>query len=334
MPRRIRVQARQTFVYAIGGKLGWQGPWRDAVEAGANVLLRYGLRSDGSTRHALTSSGDAVADERRDLYDAAFVAFALASASKALAREDLATASRLCLDWVYANWSLPEGGFHEGELVPTTPRRQNPHMHLLEALLQLYEVTNQQDLLARASELVSLLETRWLSGRWGALREYFDNDWTPRPGEEGRIAEPGHQFEWAWLLDRYARMSGRPIPSAEHRIYVHGETYGVDASTGVTFDEIWVEGGTRARTSRLWPHTERMKANLARFERTQNLNAARNCIEAFDVLMSYCDVPVRGLWRDRRLANGGFVDEAAPASSFYHIALAMSELIRVAGQVE
>src|SRR5690606_32277974 len=46
-PRRVRVQARQTFVYAAAGKLGWSGPWREATSAGAAVLLERGLRTDG-----------------------------------------------------------------------------------------------------------------------------------------------------------------------------------------------------------------------------------------------------------------------------------------------
>jgi len=30
-------------------------------------------------------------------------------------------------------------------------------------------------------------------------------------------------------------------------------------------------------------------------------------------------VPVRGLWRDKLLDDGTWVDEPAPASSFYHV---------------
>ena len=35
--RRVRVQARQTYVYAQAAALGWTGPWREAVEAGCKV---------------------------------------------------------------------------------------------------------------------------------------------------------------------------------------------------------------------------------------------------------------------------------------------------------
>ena len=46
--------------------------------------------------------------------------------------------------------------------------------------------------------------------------------------------------------------------------------------------------------------------------------------------MRYCDVPTLGLWRDRVLPDGAFVEEAAPASSFYHLMFAFSDLMRVA----
>ena len=43
-------------------------------------------------------------------------------------------------------------------------------------------------------------------------------------------------------------------------------------------------------------------------------------------LQRYLDVPVQGLWRDRLLPDGTFVDEPAPGSSLYHIVSAVSAL--------
>ena len=160
--------------------------------------------------------------------------------------------------------------------------------------------------------------------------EYFDESLAPAPGGEGRIAEPGHQFEWAWLVDRVYKRSGHDSRNLARRMHVNGEVYGVDPATGVIADEIWVEGGVKLASSRLWPHTERLKANLVHFERTGDPNSADAAVQAFDALMAYCDVPKPGLWRDRRLANGAWADGPAPASSFYHIMLALTELIRVA----
>jgi D-glycero-D-manno-heptose 1,7-bisphosphate phosphatase len=325
-PRRARVQARQTFVYAAAGKLGWPGPWRDAVRAGADVLTRNCLRADGGTLHMLGDDGQPL-DMRRDLYDVAFIIFALAHASTALEERALASAAHTLTDWTFDAWAHPHGGLREGDITPTPPRRQNPHMHMLEALLALYEASGENLHLARAREIVALLRTRFVHPRWGALLEYFNDDWSPRAGEEGRITEPGHQFEWAWLLDRYRRLSGESAADIAARLHVHGEAYGVDAA-GYTVDETWAEGGVRTPTSRLWPHTERIKSNIVRFENGRSPAAAEATLQAFDALNTYLDP--RGFWRDRRLADGAFADEPAPASSFYHVMMAYVELIRVA----
>ena len=52
----------------------------------------------------------------------------------------------------------------------------------------------------------------------GALREFFAADWSPAPGIDGRIAEPGHHYEWAFLLARWAALTGRERPQAVDRL--------------------------------------------------------------------------------------------------------------------
>ena len=55
-------------------------------------------------------------------------------------------------------------------------------------------------------------------------------------------------------------------------------------------------------------------------------------LEAVQTLLRYLETPVPGLWRDRLTVEDTFIDEPAPASSFYHIvgaALALERLVRV-----
>lgn len=333
-PRRIRVQARQTAVYARAGRLGWGGPWREATEAGAAVLLQRGLRADGGVRHALDDSGHPL-DDRRDLYDLAFVVFALAEAAQALGeRPDLITAAAELADWAARNWSHPQGGFREGDITPTPPRRQNPHMHMFEAMLALHEASGEPRHLDRASEIARLLETRLLDARHGALPEYFDDAWRPQAGGEGAVCEPGHHFEWSWLLCRWHALGGGNLGEVAEKLRVHAEIYGVERDSEAVYDAVFLDGRARVTSSRFWPHTERIKANLVRYERTRDPNAADAAARAFDMLMRYCDTPLKGLWRDKRLPEGVFVEETAPASSFYHAMLAMFELIRVADALD
>jgi D-glycero-D-manno-heptose 1,7-bisphosphate phosphatase len=330
MPRRIRVQARQTVVYARAGRMDWQGPWREAVEAGLDVILKKGLREDGGTRFALDAAGHPE-DHRRDLYDAAFVLFALAEGAAALGGHNEAVAAADALvDWLETNWAHPEGGFLEGDITPTPPRRQNPHMHVFEALLSLYEATGEQRHLDRASTIAALFRDKFFDQKHGALPEYFNDAWGRLTSAEGAICEPGHHFEWSWLLHRWSALGGGDLGDIAERLRVHGEVYGVRLSDGVVVDELYLDGRPRTQSLRLWPQTERMKANLARFERTRDPATMAAVVQAFEALERFCSAPCQGVWRERATADGVFSPEDAPASSLYHIVFALFELDRVA----
>ncbi len=330
LPRRVRVQARQTIVFARAGRLGWDGPWREATEAGAKVLLERCIRPDGGTRHLL-SPADEPRDERRDLYDHAFVMFALAEAAQALGhRRDLVAAAESMADWADTHWAHPEGGYREGDVTPTPPRRQNPHMHMFEALLALYETTGNVAHLERANAIAKLFHDKLFDQKHGALPEYYDDAWRPLTQDGGVITEPGHHFEWSWLLHRWNRLGGVDLGAIAEKLRVHGEVYGVDLASGAVYNEVYADGRPHQKDSRLWPHTERIKANVVRYERTRDDAAAEAAVQAFDTLMRYCDAPTKGLWRDLMKEDGAFVEEGAPASSFYHIMFALAELIRVA----
>lgn len=324
--RRIRVQARQTAVYAIGGTLGWSGPWREAVEAGAEVLLTRAFHNDGGTIYQLDDRGKP-ADMRHDLYDSAFVLYALALASGALKRGDLIARADQLIAWIDAHWRDPHGGFREGDLDPLPPRRQNPHMHLFEAFLALHNATGDAKYQKRADEMGALFRDKFFDAQRGALPEFYAMDWGDAPGDDSRIVWPGHHFEWDWLLDRWRRQGGDDLAAQRKRLWVNAEVYGV--ANGVTVDEVWADGAMKTPTARLWPQTERLKANLIRFEADRDPRAGEAALGAFETLMRYCETPTPGLWRDRLQPDGRFVDEPAPASSFYHVILALSELIRV-----
>jgi len=329
-PLRVRVQARQTVVYAFAGQLGWDGPWRDAVEAGVTVLQRRCLRADGGVRHLLDPRG-APLDNRRDLYDTAFVIFAFAEAGRVLNRPDLIAMAERQVAWIESNWRDAAGGFSQGEVNPAPPRRQNPHMHLFEALLALHDATGDAAHLARGTTLASLFRDKLYDANAGVLTEYFDADWTAMDDAFGRAVEPGHLFEWSWLLHRWNAQGGGDLGAEAERLRAFGEARGVGPG-GETYDQVLITGEAQRTTSRLWPNTERLKANLAHFERTGDEAAAHAAAQAFDVVMAFCDTPLKGLWRDVRAAGGGFSEEPAPGSTFYHVMLALSELMRVANR--
>lgn len=320
--RRARVQARQIQVYAEAGRLGWSGPWDKAVRAGLEWLEAKFLNPDGRVRTRLSSDG-APLDETVTLYDQAFYIFALASAHRLapeLASEDTARAVRDgLLAQAPSQGGLVEAGAH--------PYQSNAHMHLLEAALAWEEAGGDKGWSDLADRIVTLALTRFIDPETGLLREFFSKDWSPAPGLDGSLIEPGHQFEWSWLLTRYGRArSDAASLEAAWRLF-EGGLKGVDAKRGVAVDACDIAGGVRSARARLWPQTEWLKAAMILAATTDDARrdlCLTQAARAQHALWRYLTPP--GLWRDKMLENGKFIDEPAPASSFYHIMAAFAQV--------
>lgn len=323
-PRRARVQARQLQVYAEAGRQGWRGPWRSVVASGLDRLRLSYLRPDGRMRTLLSPEGRPL-DETAMVYDQAFLIFALAAISEATENVELereaAAVHNLLIQTADAQGGMKEAGDH--------PYQSNAHMHLLEAALAWEQSDGEPLWSALADQIVLLARTRFIDAETGSLREYFNSDWSPASGEDGELIEPGHQFEWAWLLARYGKARNDPSAISDAwRLYESG-LRGVPAKRGVAIDAMNMDGSVRNGRSRLWPQTEWLKASLILAE--LNEGGRRNdCLEqaahALRALWRY--LTPQGLWRDKMLENGSFIDEPAPASSFYHIMAAYCELRR------
>jgi len=326
--RRARVQARQVYVYATAGAMGWDGPWREAVAHGLDFFLTHYRRPDGLFRTKVRPGG-APADETVMLYDQAFALFAMAMAYKVLPeRAALAAEARGLLLQIKAQLALPSGGYIEG--APPQPYQSNPHMHMFEAMLAWSEVDDDPLWPAQADAIAELCLSRFIDAETGALREFFDADWRPAQGLDGRIIEPGHQFEWAWLLIHWGRLRGRQDAlKAAARLYDIGLAHGLDRQRGVAIMQLLDDFSIHDPIARLWPQTEWLKASLALADVYPDHQIyADQITAAVKGLWLYLDTPMPGLWWDRLRPDGGFVDEPAPASSFYHIACAIAELER------
>jgi mannose/cellobiose epimerase-like protein (N-acyl-D-glucosamine 2-epimerase family) len=92
----------------------------------------------------------------------------------------------------------------------------------------------------------------------GALREFFAADWSPAPGVEGRICEPGHHYEWAFLLDYWARLTSRNRPEVAERLIAFADSRGLDACRGVAVNAVLADGSIHDPVARLWAQAERM----------------------------------------------------------------------------
>jgi mannose/cellobiose epimerase-like protein (N-acyl-D-glucosamine 2-epimerase family) len=262
-----------------------------------------------------------------------------AAAAPVVGTDKLRRDARAVLDYIDRNLPHPAGGYEEG-LPATRPRRQNPHMHLLEALLAAHASFRDPIYLQRSGELIDLFLTRLFQRAEGALPEYFDDQLAPVRDPNGRyLIEPGHHYEWIWLLDLYA--AAAPHPAVGHRPVSKGEVpahhasrrmrasaallrfadrRALDPTHGLVVNELWSDGSLRTGGFRLWPQTERLKAEARRAT-----NPDAHLAAAFTALWKHLDGTRAGLWHERLNPDGAPTADPAPATSLYHLTAALSD---------
>jgi mannose-1-phosphate guanylyltransferase / mannose-6-phosphate isomerase len=322
-PRRARVQGRQSYVFAVAGHLGWNGPWAQGAVHGLDYLDRHYRQADGLFCTEVSQDGE-VTNTAEMLYDQAFAIMAAAWGVRLLPKEKkrLYAFARKLTAGVKTR-KHPQGGFRESGAVPFL---SNPHMHLFEAMLAWFETDGDTSWKSVAAEIAHLGQTHFIDAETRSLHEYFDEDWNPVAGDKGHSVEPGHQFEWAWLLERWSRISGETNAHLDAcRLFEVG-SLGVDKIRNVGMDEMDDSFAIRRPTARLWVQTERLKAALILSEAASGKERDAYLAEADAAaagLWKYLDTPIKGLWRDKYQPDGSFIEEPAPASSLYHIICAV-----------
>jgi mannose-6-phosphate isomerase len=223
----------------------------------------------------------------------------------------------------------PHGGYVN--TLPAGPewRQQNPHMHLLEAALALFETSADPYWRHWAAELIDLFETRLLDRDTGTLGEFFTQDWKPAPGPDGDRIEPGHHYEWTWLLDMHARLTGDDRRDLGHGLFDFAERHGLDRATGRVLDVVGRTGVVHSAATRLWPQTEALKAYCVMTASRHGL-APRIAGVVADLMARFFAGCPAGSWRDRFDAGGQPLIDGIPASSLYHVFMAYAELSALA----
>jgi mannose-6-phosphate isomerase len=310
--KRLRVCARQIFVFSRLSANNFAGAHR-AVEHGLHFLLTRMRHPEGGFVERVSLDGK-VLNSTRDLYDQAFVIFALASAYRLLGDAALVVEARSLAYLISERFAHPAGGFVEG-LPPTYPRRQNPHMHLLEACLAWTELGVDDPFLLLAQGLVDLTLTRFWNQTDRRLYEFFDESLSLPSQDDMRRFEPGHHFEWIFLLHEAQRL-GLSVGdlSIASDLANTARTIGMAPETGLPYGAIGPGNVVLDPFCRIWQLTEwlRVATLLPEMGGPVDVPAA--------YLLEFLDVPVRGLWRERRnVRDGTFRDENVPASSLYHI---------------
>lgn len=328
--KRARVQGRQTYVFSLFANMGKNVRARVMMHAGISGIKSKYLDKNGLLFTVLSNTGQPL-DKSNKLYDQTFYLLALAQA-----RNQMPNASKHAEEMrqrIIDTYKNPNGyGFVEN--CEQHPYQSNAHMHLLEASLAWAEACREDGIDGRqweklASDICLLAAEKFIDRKGIFLREFFNDKWQPKEGNDGTIVEPGHQFEWAWLLGRWARFSKNDsyLHLAKH-LFTAG-IKGINPNTGAAVNTMNEKLEMVTEDARLWPQTEWLKAALILLELCSYKESQfylDHVEQSYASLSRYLNTEKQGLWYDQLLGDNKFIKHVSPASSFYHIACAFKQL--------
>jgi mannose/cellobiose epimerase-like protein (N-acyl-D-glucosamine 2-epimerase family) len=331
--RRSMVVGRQLFFFSHAFRITRDAIFGDRAHSlFLDLQKRFWDPLHGGWYFSVTNDGQP-ADTSKDLYAHAFVLFGLVhyyaifpgkeAMERLLDTHGLIKRHfRLPTDWLAhsatRSWEILNGNLE-----------QNPHMHLLEAYLSAHRSISEPSFLEEADRMIGIFRDRLLTRDGQKVLEHFDHEGTPST-ENGTVIEPGHLYEWYWLLNEYAEIAGLPAyAELPEPVFDWAERHGLDPGGGI-YDLVDVDGRSRSDRKRIWPVTEAIKAWTTK-ARTRRDDQSRRGLMAWIRFIMDNYFAGGGRWHEYLDRNLQPDSDYMPASTPYHVAMAALEVDRLLG---
>ncbi|WP_022706289.1 AGE family epimerase/isomerase [Paracoccus zeaxanthinifaciens] len=322
-PRTTLAQCRTVFALAHLARVADR---RDLLDAAHRIHGFVSLHLRGADWGHRFSDGQGSDACLRRSYDQSFALLSVAALMRA--GSDRVGARDLHRIWDFIETRLIEpatGALWQDERGPDSPdtRSQNPQMHMLEAVLEAHAATGDPVWLARAEGLAAVGLRHFVDPATGAVREFTGPDLQPTDDASGARREPGHQYEWAWLLHCLADATGRDdLRKAAARMTEFAETHGLRRGgplDGAPFEAVDATGRPTLPEHLLWPLTEagKLHARLGHADRTTRI--------ADIIFGAYFAPDHEPRWINRLDAEGRTTWDAALTRLLYHVAIFVTE---------
>ena len=162
--------------------------------------------------------------------------------------------------------NVPDGRVAMGPIGPVDYKSMNTHIHLLEALTELYKVWPDPKLRARLEEMLAVVRDK-VCVEPGVMNLYFTNAWQAIPDHDSY----GHDVETAYLMLETDEILHHKASEKTERmakmLVDHALAYGWDTKNGGFFGEGTTFGRAEGTNKEWWVEAEGLNALLLMHER-------------------------------------------------------------------
>lgn len=254
-------------------------------------------------------------DQRKDLYTHAFIIFACAhywaKVREPLVESVLNAALQVVLEQFSTGNGLYEASLEQDWSSLGSGPLQNPLMHLAEAFLATLSVREDPTVKSALLALTDGMQQHFIEPVHNVMLE------KPR-GAVDNWFEPGHQFEWLFLLASSSLLRGTALHGSLDRAFGFAEQVGVDPQTGAVCGMLAPDGTLRDGTQRIWAQAEYLRALTLRPEGAERVQR--------QLLVLQQRFLYTGGWYECRDGQGNVSREDMPSTTPYHLATCYSGL--------
>ncbi|MEI7730150.1 MAG: AGE family epimerase/isomerase [Verrucomicrobiota bacterium] len=255
--KSLVTQSRMVWGFAhadIKGFSDKQHNYLKAAEHGYRFLLEHFRDPENGGYYWKLGTDGKILDDRKILYGQCFVIYAMVEYSRASGRQEpIDRAMELYRSIQQRSHDANNDGWFEHFKRDWTPLMQhdetivvelgghksaNTHLHLMECLTELYDVTHHSEVKKSLEECLRLNQDYFYPLEAGKSCFHRQPDWrlVTRPASAG--LSYGHNVEFAWLMIRAELVLGRKPSWSHFNAHLeHALKYGYD----------WINGGIYAR---------------------------------------------------------------------------------------
>ena len=204
-------------------------------------------------------------------------------------------------------------------------KTMNTHLHLMEALAELYMVTGKPLHKERLREMLDILVEKCYLPEYECCIDGFYYDWSPARdgffGEKNQITSYGHNVEFAWLMQRAARaleLPEEPYRSIALVLIDRAMKYGWDEQAGAMCYEGPWRGPATNRVIEWWVQAENAVALDWAYRVTGDARYLADLRSQVTWILEKQSDPAYGGWYSSLAADGSVV--SASKAHVWHAA--------------
>ncbi|WP_416771537.1 AGE family epimerase/isomerase [Pseudomonas sp. RHF3.3-3] len=310
-PQRYRAMAcaRQLYLFSsLIGDAAFPGAGTRAAALFRSLQRHFHDAEHGGWFYSIDPQG-APLDTRKDLYTHAFILFACAHYWAKVREPLVESVLDAALEVIAVRFATGDG-LYEADLTRDwsslgSGPLQNPLMHLTEAFLATLAAREDARVQADMLTLVAALQKRFVDRQHGVILE--------KPlGTVDNWFEPGHQFEWMFLLESSAVLRDSALHQSLQRGFAYAEQTGVDPRSGAVSAMLAIDGTLRDATQRIWAQAEYLRALTLRVDNSARLQRQLRALHA--------QFMHPGGWHECLDAQGVVSRADMPSTTPYHLA--------------